>query len=139
MSMKQAIIVLLFLLSTNCYASNDCSIYAYLQNFSENIATIQTKRYIIRIDEMQNGDLRYVSWKNKTITDEPDLILYDGVYEHEGSWPNVSYTFRKDDYTYKIYRNGVQDEFDNPYKYNLIIYRGTHRIMNYGGNDYKCN
>jgi hypothetical protein len=62
--------------------------------WKENILVCETKRFVIRIDYLDNNELRYVSWnKPKTMKDKPDLVLLKGIQEFQGSMGGVSYTF----------------------------------------------
>lgn len=50
-----------------------------LRNYSANIVTVNFNSWIVRIDLMPDGEYRYSSWKNKNISEEPDLVLYNGI------------------------------------------------------------
>lgn len=59
-----------------------------------------TKDYSIRIDKLEDGDLRYASWKHpKTFSDKPDIIITGGV-------------FCGTDIGYKFYNQGIEYDVD---------------------------
>ena len=61
-------------------------IYPSVKNYKENVLVCKTKKYLIRIDLLDNEELRYTSWSNpKPISEKPDLILYNGCKEFQGS------------------------------------------------------
>ncbi|WP_111710357.1 hypothetical protein [Lutibacter citreus] len=71
-----------------------------------NIIHCENKKFTIKIDNLKNGDLRYISWnKPKTISDEPNLILYDGKVERQGSGGGFHYVFKSGDWNYVIENN----------------------------------
>jgi len=44
-----------------------------------NVIHSENNKFVIKVDNLKNGDLRYISWnKPNTVSDEPDLILYNG-------------------------------------------------------------
>lgn len=54
-----------------------------LRNYDILYALGKTKDFIVRIDRMADGTLRYASWgSNKTMKDKPSIILYgDDIYD----------------------------------------------------------
>jgi len=71
-----------------------------------NVIHCDNKKFTIKIDRLKNGELRYLSWnKPKTISEEPDLILYDGKVEQQGSGGGYHYFFTNGDWRYTIENN----------------------------------
>jgi hypothetical protein len=92
--------------------SDKKKLYFSLKSFKSPTYKIQTKSYLIRIDELDNGKYRYASWKTgKSESSKPDLILTNGELEFEGSGGNHTITFKKGEFNYKIYR-GITGEKD---------------------------
>ena len=80
-------------------------IHSSVEDWKYNILVCETSQFIIRIDEMENDEIRYISWnKPKTISDKPALILFGGTTEIQGTMGGVTYTFKNGDYTYEIDR-----------------------------------
>ncbi|MHA4896498.1 hypothetical protein ACXZ1K_17230 [Pedobacter sp. PWIIR3] len=77
-------------------------LHASLKNFKNPILEMHTSKFKIRIDEMDNGSYRYVSWPVKGETSsKPDLILQNGKFKPEGSGGNHSFQFTSGDYRYE--------------------------------------
>ena len=52
-----------------------------LRNFKHNIVCLAFDPWKIRIDYMPDGTYRYASWKNKEMSESPDLIINNGEYK----------------------------------------------------------
>lgn len=77
-----------------------------LRNFHRPDYKIKTKKYRIRIDELEDHTYRYISWKKeKPESAAPDLVLHKGVFEAEGTGGNHRYVFTNGIYQYIVYRN----------------------------------
>jgi len=73
---------------------------------NDNIIYCENKDFIIKVDNLTNDDLRYSSWnKPKTINDEPDLVLYDGIVEQQGTGGGYHYSFKNDYWKYIVENN----------------------------------
>ncbi|WP_041557402.1 hypothetical protein [Cellulophaga algicola] len=71
-----------------------------------NIIHCENEKFIIKIDNLKNGNLRYTSWdKPKSIFNEPNLILYDGKIEQQGTGGGYHYVFKSDEWNYIIENN----------------------------------
>lgn len=93
----------------------------------------RTKNHIVRIDKLNNGELRYASWKSpSTISDKPDLVIVGGERGTEYDPDLEVYTFYNGSYTYlcgveettPTEKEGVRDY----HKY-LIVKRGYEVIL----------
>ena len=74
--------------------------------FEKNIIHCENEKFTIKVDKLKNGDLRYISWnKPKTISDEPNLILYDGKVERQGTGGGFHYIFKSEDWNYIVENN----------------------------------
>ena len=90
------------------------NVHSSLKSFESPTYKIKTKKYLIRIDELENKKYRYASWKiNEKESSKPDLILNNGELEFQGSGGNHVITFINGNYTYKVYRN-ILGEKDTP-------------------------
>lgn len=93
-------------------AKQKTQLHASLKSFLVPVYKFQTKNYLIRIDEQANNKYRYASWKiGNPESSKPDLILTDGEWENDGTGGNHTITFKKGEFTYKIYR-GIIGEKD---------------------------
>lgn len=92
-------------LQRKLHLETEHKIHPSIADWEKNVLVCQTDRYLIRIDIMDNSELRYISWnKPKQITDEPDLVLFDGEEKFQGSMGGVTYTFENGKWTYEIDR-----------------------------------
>ncbi|MBZ4188074.1 hypothetical protein [Niabella beijingensis] len=73
-----------------------------LQQLTKPLYRITTKHYRIRIDELEADTLRYASWNLNSRKKEPDLVLYNGVFEAQGSGGNHTITFTNNGYQYAV-------------------------------------
>lgn len=59
------------------------NLHKSLAGYSTLICYATTKDYILRIDSLDGGGLRYASWKKpKTMADKPDIIIDGGNKQH---------------------------------------------------------
>lgn len=87
------------------------NVHSSLKTFESPTYKIKTKKYLIRIDELENKNYRYVSWKiSKKESSKPDLILTNGELEFQGSGGNHVITFTNGNYIYTVYRNIIGEE-----------------------------
>lgn len=62
----------------------------------------KSKGLIIRIDEFEDA-YRYCSWsKGKSMSSIPDLIIYNGVVEKQGTMGGYTWTFKNKEWTYVV-------------------------------------
>ena len=66
------------------------------------ILICKSKGLTIRVDQFKDS-YRYCAWnKGKSITSMPDLIIYDGVVEKQGTMGGYTWTFKNKEWTYVI-------------------------------------
>ncbi len=78
-----------------------------------NIIYADNEKITIKVDELENNDIRYTSWnKPKDIADEPDLTLYNGEIEKQDSPGRTHFIFKNEDWKYIVedYILGERDE-----------------------------
>lgn len=92
------------------YKSKDAGywLHSSLHGYDKLYALGKTKDFIIRIDIMNDGSLRYASWSTtKSMKDKPSIILYsDTSYGNDGqSFYNgdFKYTFNNDNKELRVY------------------------------------
>lgn len=74
-----------------------------VSKWKENIIVCETDKYLIRVDILDDDSYRYASWnKPKKISDVPDMVLFHGEQEFQGTMGGVTYTFKNKDLSYVI-------------------------------------
>ena len=111
------------------YISKDRkSVHASLSKFARPVHILKTKKYIIRIDDLDHANYRYAAWKaSAKMTDKPDIIITNGKYVPDGTGGNHSYVFKKDGYTYAIEILIIGAEDSPPA--NLVVHKGEKQIL----------
>ena len=116
-----------------------------LCNYKYNIVVIDADPWIIRVDKMPNGAVRYASWKNKQESENPDIVIANGYcvsMNLEGEKKNDSmlgthvsknekYIFQNNDYFYEVswkYDGGF--EFTRLHSWNLIVKKNDQVLLN---------
>ncbi|WP_374956629.1 hypothetical protein [Aeromonas sp. HMWF015] len=88
----------------------------------------QTEKFIIRIDELDDGHYRYASWaKGKTLTDKPDLVLKNGTVRVEGTGGNHTYLFTSGPYRYECVVTVLGERGVPPGE--LVVYKNDVEIV----------
>lgn len=96
-----------------------------LRSFSELKTFIETKDYIVRVDLLNNEMYRYVSWKkNKTMLDEPDMILTSKKYDSiTGTYIFIHTDNENNKYEYCVKDGNVSDSS------NTLIVRKNGKVI----------
>ncbi len=90
-------------LQKQMYRKTMMAIHPDVAPWDRNLLVCESDKFLIRLDSMLDGDLRYVSWsKPKTFKDKPDLILFHGEEQQQGTMGGFTYTFQNEDWTYEI-------------------------------------
>lgn len=106
-------------------------IHSSVKPWKKNIIVCETEIFLVRIDLMEDNTLRYISWKKpKQISDEPDLILFNGVQEFQGTKAGVTYTFQNNDRYYQVAEVDMA-ESDDKLGFFLRIYKSKNDLENY--------
>ncbi|KFC24044.1 hypothetical protein [Chryseobacterium sp. FH1] len=116
----------------NIILNDKSKLHSSLKIFKSPTYKIQTKSYLIRIDELANEKYRYASWKiGKSEASKPDLVLTNGTVRMEGSGGNHTIIFKKGEYNYKIYR-GIIGEKGAP-EISLTVEKNEKQILYQSG------
>lgn len=108
--------------------SEKLGLHASIKEFKEPVYILETIKYRIRIDDLGDGNYRYSSWHiSHKMSDKPDLVIQNGVYEPQGSGGNHIYRFRNGDYVYECMIQ-VMGEDGMPPAY-LSIYKSGKEIF----------
>tara|TARA_B100000767_G_scaffold72220_1_gene68728 strand:+ start:1605 stop:2363 length:759 start_codon:yes stop_codon:yes gene_type:complete len=74
-----------------------------LKNFIKPIHTIETNKFIVRVDLLEDQKYRYASWsKESDMASKPDLVINNGELTPDGSGGNHYFTFTNGVYRYKV-------------------------------------
>ncbi len=104
-------------------------LHADLKDFKKPIHTIQTEKFIVRIDQLKNNKYRYCSWsKESSISSKPDLVITNGEWIPVGSGGNHYFKFRNGEYNYIVYVNALRTEETPPF--NLEVSKNDNVILN---------
>jgi hypothetical protein len=89
---------------------------------------LETDKFRIRIDEINQDNYRYSSWGLKNLMSEkPDLIINNGKWIPDGSGGNHYFKFKTGDYTYECYIIIIGEKGSPPAQ--LRIYKGEKEIL----------
>jgi hypothetical protein len=76
--------------------------YGSVNTWDENVVVARSEKLLIRVDRTDKG-LRYVCWgKGKTQKDPPDIVLYNGTEEAQGTQGGWTWTFKNGNWTYIV-------------------------------------
>ena len=102
-------------------------VYKDLKDFKTIKVYMQTSKFKIWIDQMEDGSYRYASWpKSKTIDSSPDLILKNGAVNYEGSSGNHGYEFKNANTKYICNINVLGKSSDDAF---LVVKQGDKIII----------
>lgn len=88
----------------------------------------RTANYIVRVDDMGYSRFRYAAWDaDADQSDEPNIILNNGVYVPDGTGGNGFYRFYNEEYTYECYVCWIGTGETPGY---LRVYQNDDRILN---------
>lgn len=86
-------------------AKQKSQLHSSLKRFKQPELLFKTSKYQIRIDQLNNDQYRYASWKvGQSQSSKPDLILINGKREYDGSAGNYTFIFNSGNYHYQVYR-----------------------------------
>ena len=93
---------------------------------------IKAGKYIVRIDRMADETYRYASWSgSKSISSNPDLIIYGGTLEVIGTIHEYHYSFTNGEYEYQVVGGGPWE-----YPFELCVLRGDKELLSREGELY---
>lgn len=107
-----------------------------LRNFKHNIVCLEFLPWKIRIDYMPNGTYRYVSWKNKAMSESPDLTINNGEYRFtkvDKGWGGklVEFIFNNNGYEYIVSYEIVEyNRFNDLTPISLVVKQNGKVLMN---------
>lgn len=111
-------------------------LYIKLRNFKHNIVCLEFLPWKIRIDYMPDGTYRYASWKNKEMSESPDLTIKNGEYrctKVDKGWGGklVEYIFNNNGYEYIVSYEIVEyNRFNDLTPISLVVKQNGKVLMN---------
>lgn len=103
-------------------------LHTSLAKFDQPILQWKTAKFRVRLDQLENGKVRYAVWpKEKSIAEKPDLVLSNGEYIADGSGGNHFYRFFNGQYIYECYVVMIGFE-DSPAGY-LRVYKKNKLLL----------
>ena len=109
------------------------NLYKELCNFQHNIITSYQDSWIFRIDKMPDGSYRYVSWKNKKETDEPNIVVNGGTYtstlldDTDSNAREEKYVFKNYSYTYEV--SWIVEYYTHIHSFKVVVKRGNEVLL----------
>ena len=105
-------------------AEAQSKIHPSVSKWKSNIMVCKSAGIILRLDDTDQG-LRYVSWTGgHKISDKPDLILYNGIEEAQGTMGGWKYTFTNGKWAYVIDRVDLCKNADQCGIFLEVLYTG---------------
>ena len=96
-------------------------LHSSLHNYRRLVRFGKVEFHKFRIDEMEDGTLRYASWYERSeMSEEPDIILHNGVYDEKEN----AYTFANGNYHYIV----TEEEIIIKYKGKI---QNRHKMKNF--------
>ncbi|AKP50235.1 hypothetical protein [Cyclobacterium amurskyense] len=91
-------------------------LYINLKDFIKPIHTLETEKFILRIDLLENQKYRYASWSIESdLSNKPDLVINNGEWTPDGSGGNHHFTFTNGEYSYIVDVNILRSEETPPF------------------------
>ncbi len=118
-------------LSAKLISKDKDYIYDALNNYKSIVIIAKTESHLFRVDRLGDDSFRYSAWStDKKMNQKPDIILYKGNMQIEGTARNESITFRNGNYTYvvSIIVLGKYGTYNNP-DVSLLVYKGNSKIF----------
>ncbi len=101
------------LLQYNLHKEQERTVHPSVKPWVRNVLVWESEKHLIRVDEIKDYKYRYVAWtKPKTISEKPDLMLFDGVIERQGTMGGWTYTFKNKDWTYLLDDSRIAESED---------------------------
>lgn len=107
-----------------------------LRNFKHNIVCLEFLPWKIRIDYMPDGTYRYASWKNKAMSESPDLTINNGEHRFtkvDKGWGGklVEFIFNNNGYEYIVSYEIVEyNRFNDLTPISLVVKKNGKVLMN---------
>lgn len=104
-------------------------LHTSLKKFNKPIHTLETDKFIIRVDLLENKEYRYASWsKEFDISQKPDLVINNGEKTYDGSGGNHYFIFTNGMYSYRVYVNNMRDNVTP--QFNIKVTKNGKDILN---------
>lgn len=109
------------------------SVHPDVKPWVRNVLVFQSEKFLIRVDEMKGGTLRYASWNRpSTFSDKPALILKNGEEEYQGTMGGVTYTWLNGDWKYIIDEVNMAESEESMGTF-LYLYQNEKQVLKVKG------
>lgn len=116
------------MVSNQLRAKGRRALHRSVSQYAKSILEWKTERFHIRVDEVGNGQLRYVAWPNgKRTSEAPDIVLLNGKSVIDGSGRNHRYEFSNGNFSYHLNMNVVSTGSEPARK--LEVFNGNKEIL----------
>lgn len=113
-------------------AKQKSQLHSSLKTFKQPEVLFKTTQYLIRVDQLNNGNYRYASWKlGQSQASKPDLIINNGKLDYDGSGGNHAFNFSSGNYHYQVYRMLMGS--DESSEVSLNVQKGTKTVLEQDG------
>ncbi len=104
------------------------TLHESLKEYVAPVHILKTSKFLIRIDQLQNGKFRYaVCSVNSDFSKRSDLIVFDGKRILDGSGGNHRYEFTNGEYKYVCFINVLSSNDYPPAE--LVVYKDKNIIL----------
>lgn len=89
-----------------------------LRKFDKLSSMFKSGKYLIRVDQLQDGSYRYASWSGtEDMRKKPDIVIHNGVFDEL----IACYTFTNGDYKYLLFEQEKKDKLEVYHKNKRIL------------------
>ena len=76
-------------------------------------------KYLIRVDQLQDGSYRYASWSGtEDMRNKPDIVIHNGDFDEL----IACYTFTNGDYKYLLFEQETKDKLEVYHKNKRVLF-----------------
>lgn len=106
------------------------NLHSSLGNIKKPIYILTTKKYKVRIDQLNNGKYRYAAWNspNADMSTQPDIIVNNGELIVEGSLNIEHYEFKNGNIRYEVWPENMASANGDA---NLSVYEGDKELLSH--------
>jgi hypothetical protein len=104
-------------------------LHSDLKGFEKPVHTVETNKFIVRIDLLENQKYRYASRsKESKLSSKPNLVINNGELTPDGSGGNNHFTFTNREFSYILYVNILGTDETPPF--NLEVTKNDKVVLN---------
>jgi hypothetical protein len=116
------------ILLASLIAAEKKTLHSSIANYKNPKYIIETNKFRIRIDVLEDNSYRYSSWNLKqSMSQKPDLIINNGIMIADGNGGSHHFEFKSEGYTYECYIVVIGSDESPPAQ--LKIYKGEKEVL----------